>query len=392
MTNRARATLKALQLLGNSVRGLSWTNWRMVYNAVILLILIYAAPVRFSGQAGLLRQLRTAQNAAVRHIAGAFGTIPTDPLHQLMSIMPIDLRLRLLIKNASLRLYGIPTNSQLAARIPGSWGLRIHGLISLPIQPPRRSYRSSLLSLTANLPTTPHIDLLAAPPWNLDFAHPRFIANHRIRHNDEQKIWANTIEDLTSKPDHLTIFTRGSKTNHNRNDNQMLSTCIAVAFSTQTEIEHSSRTLGVSATACATLVRLITAHAFIGEYTARFHPRKPTSCPECGANPQTVAHVIRHGPRFVRARAAHLIPIAPDLSLSTLFGTKEGKALLHFLEVTKACFKPSEEPPTQDDSSHRTLSPPLLLTCNSDQKRPLSYHVHPASFARIAPIVTLNIS
>jgi len=44
-------------------------------------------------------------------------------------------------------------------------------------------------------------------------------------------------------------------------------------------------------------------------------------------------------------RAAHLTPIAHDLSLLTLFGTKGGKALLEFLEVTKACFKPSEEAP-----------------------------------------------
>jgi hypothetical protein len=136
MTNCARSTLKALQLLGNSVRGLSWANWRIVYNAVILPILTYAAPVWFSGQAGLLRQLRTAQNAAVRHIAGAFSTTPIDPLHQLMGIMPIDLRLQLLIKNASLHLYRIPTSSQLAARVPGPWGPRIRGLIPLPILPP----------------------------------------------------------------------------------------------------------------------------------------------------------------------------------------------------------------------------------------------------------------
>jgi hypothetical protein len=34
----------------------------------------------------------------------------------------------------------------------------------------------------------------------------------------------------------------------------------------------------------------------------------------------------------------------PDLSLSTLLGTKGGKALLDFLKVTKAYFKPLEEP------------------------------------------------
>ena len=92
-------------------------------------------------------------------------------------------------------------------------------------------------------------------------------------------------------------------------------------------------------------MRLITGHAFVGSYTARFHPRKATHCPECGANPQTVAHVLQACPRYDHARAIHLHPAAPDLSLRTLFGTEEGgKALIAFLEETKACFKPREEP------------------------------------------------
>ena len=96
-----------------------------------------------------------------------------------------------------------------------------------------------------------------------------------------------------------------------------------------------------SRAACATLVHLITGHAFIGSYTERFHPRKPTHCPNCGTNPQTVAHVILQCPCFARARATHLIPIAPDLSLRTLFGTEEGgTAMIAFLEDTKACYKP----------------------------------------------------
>lgn len=98
---------------------------------------------------------------------------------------------------------------------------------------------------------------------------------------------------------------------------------------------------GGSCTACATLVRLITGHAFVGSYTARFHPRKATHCPECGVNPQTVAHIIQHCPRFERARTTHLRPTAPDLSLRILFGTEEGrKAMIAFLEDTKACYKP----------------------------------------------------
>jgi len=58
---------------------------------VILLILKYAAPVWFLGRASLLDKLRKAQNAGIRHISGAFSIISTDPLHQLMGVLPIDL-------------------------------------------------------------------------------------------------------------------------------------------------------------------------------------------------------------------------------------------------------------------------------------------------------------
>jgi hypothetical protein len=164
MTNRARSTVKALQILGNSIRGLNWTQWRIVFNAVILPILTYAAPVWYTGQAGLTRSLRTAQNETIRHMAGAFHTTPVDPLLQLMGVMPIDIHIKKLIKNASLRLYRLPLTSQLLARVAGPWGPPQAGLIPLPVLPPRRSYISNLRSLAADLPNGPCIDILAAPP------------------------------------------------------------------------------------------------------------------------------------------------------------------------------------------------------------------------------------
>jgi hypothetical protein len=164
MTNRARSTVKALQILGNSIRGLNWIQWRTIFNAVILPILTYAAPVWFTGQAGLTRSLCTAQNEAIRHMAGAFRTTPVDPLLQLMGVMPIDIHIKKLIKNASLHLYRLPLNSQLLARVSGPWGPPRAGLIPLPILPPHRSYISNLRSLAADLPNGPRIDILAAPP------------------------------------------------------------------------------------------------------------------------------------------------------------------------------------------------------------------------------------
>jgi hypothetical protein len=41
MCNRARASLKSLQILGNSVRGLDFASWRLAYNAICLPVLTY---------------------------------------------------------------------------------------------------------------------------------------------------------------------------------------------------------------------------------------------------------------------------------------------------------------------------------------------------------------
>src|SRR5260370_41149351 len=96
---------------------------------------------------------------------------------------------------------------------------------------------------------------------------------------------------------------------------------------------------GGSHTASATLIRLITGHVFIGSYTARFHPRKPTHCPDCGARPQTVLHQC---PRYAYARATFLTPAAPDFPYPRYLEPRKAEALIRFLDVTKACFRPHE--------------------------------------------------
>jgi hypothetical protein len=78
-------------------------------STIILPILTYPAPVWNNRQEFLLRELRTAQNVAVRHMAGALCTTSVDPRLQLMAIMPIDISLKMLIKNASIRLYRLPS-------------------------------------------------------------------------------------------------------------------------------------------------------------------------------------------------------------------------------------------------------------------------------------------
>src|SRR5258708_29461752 len=120
MCNRARASIKALQLLGNSVRGLDHGWWRLIYNAICLPVLTYSCQLWYTGkQVTLVKKLQMVQNEAVRVIAGAFRTTPREPLHQLLSILPMDLRLSMLTQNSAIRLYKVSRESQLLRHLEG---------------------------------------------------------------------------------------------------------------------------------------------------------------------------------------------------------------------------------------------------------------------------------
>jgi hypothetical protein len=63
MCNRARASIKVLQVLGNSIRGLSMANWRLVLNTVCLPVLSYRSQLWFlTGAAkGLINMVQRVQ-------------------------------------------------------------------------------------------------------------------------------------------------------------------------------------------------------------------------------------------------------------------------------------------------------------------------------------------
>jgi hypothetical protein len=121
MATRARGSLKALQLLGNSIRGLNHGNWRLAYNAVCLLVLTYGSPVWYNGQKSLSDILQQVQDYAVRRILGAFCTTPAAPLHQLCAILPMHIRLQMLSRTAALSLLSVPHSSQLIQRLGPPW-------------------------------------------------------------------------------------------------------------------------------------------------------------------------------------------------------------------------------------------------------------------------------
>jgi len=122
MCNWTRATIKALQLLGNLVRSLDFAQWRLAYNAICLPVLTYGCQLWYTGkQKGLVDKLQKVQNEGVKLLAGAFKSTPREVLHQLFNILPISLRLCMLTNNTTLRLYRLQPTSQLLIRLGGAW-------------------------------------------------------------------------------------------------------------------------------------------------------------------------------------------------------------------------------------------------------------------------------
>ena len=84
MANRAHTSLKALQVLRNSVRGLNMANWRLAFNMICLPVLGYACQLWFKegakGQKKLVQTLQRVQNKGVKMVSGVFHTAPREVL------------------------------------------------------------------------------------------------------------------------------------------------------------------------------------------------------------------------------------------------------------------------------------------------------------------------
>jgi len=63
-------------------------------------------------QKGLIHKLQVAQNEGVYKIASMFKTMPIDPLHNLLGILPISYVMPKLMHAYALRLQGLPPNAK----------------------------------------------------------------------------------------------------------------------------------------------------------------------------------------------------------------------------------------------------------------------------------------
>ena len=238
MCNRARASLKALQLLGNSVRGLSAANWRLVYNAVCLPILTYGCQLWYTGQQKtLVKKLQAVQNEGVRIISGAFRTAPRDALHEHLRIFPMHIRLTMLTKTSALRLYRLPKQSQLLCRLGEEWHRPDPEDLPSPVPTPgdrprggARPRPSPLEALASRVPASgPRCDKLAVMPWEAPNWGPWLTFKPRPEGVSPQGR-CTMIRTLTEEgdPSLALVHVVGMITNQGRHDSKMVGAAAAV--------------------------------------------------------------------------------------------------------------------------------------------------------------------
>ena len=240
--NRARASIKALQLLGNSVRGLDFAQWRLVYNAICLPVLTYGCQLWYTGkQKKLANKLQVVQNEGVRLIAGAFRTTPREPLQQLFNILPMALRLRLLTDNSALRLYRLQSSSQLLLRLGGEWAPLPQEQIPTPV---RRNAKTALRALASRVsakgkrieafPELPE----GAPRWD------GRVSIQPLPTRDQQTVQSENLKNQLNAGKIPQVYMYGTLSNKGRHDGKSVASVAAALYHKRSEWGHTECLIG----------------------------------------------------------------------------------------------------------------------------------------------------
>jgi hypothetical protein len=105
-STKAFTTVKAFNMLGNSSRGITALQKRLLYRTCVVPILTYGLRLwHFKGAKfqGVLKTLAKTQRVAALWITGCFRTSPTGGVESLAGLLPMHLLLRWLAKKSCLR-------------------------------------------------------------------------------------------------------------------------------------------------------------------------------------------------------------------------------------------------------------------------------------------------
>ncbi|KAF8675692.1 hypothetical protein AX14_005027 [Amanita brunnescens Koide BX004] len=164
-TNKAFSTIRACNMLGNSVRGIGPQQRAHAYQACALSVLTYGLPLWYAmwgtGVTRLVKKMERVHSYALGWITGTFRTTPVGARELVAGIPPLKIILNLRLRGITARLLSLGENHSLYR----AWTLRWLPSAILNV-PPRRRAR--------HLPTDNPLSRLTAPDVREQFmpSHP----------------------------------------------------------------------------------------------------------------------------------------------------------------------------------------------------------------------------
>ena len=195
--NKAISTVKCMKLLGNSSRGISPLQKRLLYRCCTLLIALYGFQLWFYNKALIsyhMKILNKIQRRATIWILGAFKTSPLEGIEAFAGIIPIRFHLQKIAKRSQICPFKLPNNHILKNLLDDSppWfkSTNLHNIGSLTIH--QRSLTKGHL-IDSNIKSY-GIFLFFSP---LD---PEFSPGHRIIDNFSNRFSFNLVNKNDKNP------------------------------------------------------------------------------------------------------------------------------------------------------------------------------------------------
>ena len=137
--NRAFSTIRALQMLGSSIRGLGTLQRRHAYQACALPVLTYGLPLWFAeNSAGIKNQLSKVSKVhshACKWITGCFHTMPIGAREVIAGLPPLVTLLNAQLHGFHARIAALPPNHILCTMMTQKWTNPAYASISRKTRP-----------------------------------------------------------------------------------------------------------------------------------------------------------------------------------------------------------------------------------------------------------------
>ena len=137
--NRAFSTIRALRMLGSSIRGLGTLQKRHSYQACVIPVLTYGLPLWFAhdgaGVKRFLTQINKVHSHACKWIIGCFRTTPIGAREVIAGLPPLVLLLNSLLHGFRARIVTLPASHILRTAMEQKWNNPVYAAVLRKTRP-----------------------------------------------------------------------------------------------------------------------------------------------------------------------------------------------------------------------------------------------------------------